>query len=123
VLGNLSSVYALFEVAGELLRPVEVTRLDRFDDDLITIQKYQGKTNEHFTKLLLNVTLLASEHAREHRLSEAAVVGGFCWVLGRIVGAAARDGRGDLEQFLAFMARQLRQAAVGEMSRRAYTLQ
>jgi SAM-dependent methyltransferase len=65
VLGNLSSIYALFEVAGELLRPVEVARLDRFDDDLITIQKYQGKTNEHFTKLLLNVTLLASEHAGE----------------------------------------------------------
>ncbi|WP_432975895.1 TRM11 family SAM-dependent methyltransferase [Dactylosporangium sp. CA-233914] len=63
VLGNLSSVYALFEVVGELLRPVEVARLDRFDDDLITIQKYQGKTNEQFTKLLLNVTLLASEFA------------------------------------------------------------
>ncbi|MFI5912843.1 TRM11 family SAM-dependent methyltransferase [Dactylosporangium sp. NPDC051541] len=65
VLGNLSSVYALFEVVGELLRPAEVTRLDRFDDDLITIQKYQGKTNEQFTKLLLNVTLLASAFAGE----------------------------------------------------------
>ncbi|WP_432828508.1 TRM11 family SAM-dependent methyltransferase [Dactylosporangium sp. CA-092794] len=60
VLGNLSAVYALFEVVGELLRPVELRRLDRFDDDLITIQKYPGKTNEQFTKLLLNVTLLAS---------------------------------------------------------------
>jgi SAM-dependent methyltransferase len=65
VLGNLSSVYALFEVVGEMLRPVALNGLDRFDDDLITIQKYQGKTNEHFTKLLLNVTLLASEFADE----------------------------------------------------------
>ncbi|MEV8514891.1 SAM-dependent methyltransferase [Dactylosporangium sp. NPDC051484] len=65
VLGNLSSVYALFEVVGEMLRPVELKPLDRFDDDLITIQKYQGKTNEQFTKLLLNVTLLASGFAGE----------------------------------------------------------
>jgi SAM-dependent methyltransferase len=63
LLGNLSSAYALFEFVGDLLRPVPVSRLDRFDDDLLTIQKYPGKTNEQFTKLLLNVTLLASEHA------------------------------------------------------------
>jgi SAM-dependent methyltransferase len=64
VLGNLSAGYALYEVVGDgMLRPVELGRLDRFDDDLITIQKYQGKTNEQFTKLLLNVTLLASDFA------------------------------------------------------------
>jgi SAM-dependent methyltransferase len=59
-LANLSSAYALFEVVGELLRPVELTPLAYFDDDLITIPKYAGKTNEQFTRLLLNVTLLAS---------------------------------------------------------------
>jgi hypothetical protein len=61
VLGNLSSAFALFELLdGDLLRPVRTPSLDRFDDDLITIPKYAGKTNEHFTKLLLNVTALAS---------------------------------------------------------------
>jgi hypothetical protein len=65
VLGNLSSVYALFEFVGDLMRPVELFRLDRFDDDLITIQKYAGKTNEQFTKLLLNATLLSSAWAGE----------------------------------------------------------
>ena len=59
-LANLSSAYALFEMLGDLLRPVELSPLARFDDDLITIPKYSGKTNEQFTKLLLNVTLLAS---------------------------------------------------------------
>jgi hypothetical protein len=44
---------------------VPVHRLDRFDDDLITIQKYAGKTNEQFTKLLMNVTLLSSSFAGE----------------------------------------------------------
>lgn len=63
-LANLSSLYALFElVEPDLLRPVAVRPMAVFDDDLLTIQKYAGKTNEQFTKLLLNVTLLASAHA------------------------------------------------------------
>jgi hypothetical protein len=64
-LANLSSVYALFELEGALLRPLALAPLDRFDDDLLTIQRYQGKTNERFTKLLLNVTLLSSAFASE----------------------------------------------------------
>jgi putative RNA methylase family UPF0020 len=61
---NLSSGYALFERVGEdLLRPIELTPLARYDSDLITIPKYAGKTNEHFTKLLLNLTLLGSRSA------------------------------------------------------------
>ncbi|MFE0688673.1 SAM-dependent methyltransferase [Streptomyces sp. JH002] len=62
---NLSSLYALFLIEGEpdapALRPVPVERLDRFPSDLITIQKYPGKTNEDFTKLLLNVTAMACD--------------------------------------------------------------
>lgn len=42
-----------------LLRPVEVPRVDTLDDDLVSIPKYPGKTNEQFTRLLLNVTLAA----------------------------------------------------------------
>nr|WP_296076184.1 SAM-dependent methyltransferase [uncultured Actinoplanes sp.] len=63
-LSNLSAAYAIFEVVeGGLLRPVELTPLARYDSDLITIPKYAGKTNEQFTKLLLNLTLLASGSA------------------------------------------------------------
>jgi hypothetical protein len=64
-LSNLSSAFALFEVTGDgdLLRPVRLSPLAHYDDDLITIPKYAGKTNEQFTRLLLNVTLLASERA------------------------------------------------------------
>ncbi|GAA0928376.1 SAM-dependent methyltransferase [Nonomuraea longicatena] len=69
LLSNLSSVYALFGVEGELLRPLTVRPLDRLSSDLITIQKYAGKTNEHFTKLLLNVTVLASGRPLDERLS------------------------------------------------------
>jgi SAM-dependent methyltransferase len=61
LLANLSSGYALFEwLDDDLLRPVRLTPLAHYDDDLITIPKYAGKTNEQFTRLLLNVTVLAS---------------------------------------------------------------
>ncbi|MDT0310218.1 SAM-dependent methyltransferase [Streptomyces sp. DSM 44917] len=66
-LAALSSLHALFEVrqdagdAGPLLRPVALTRPDRFPSDLLTIQKYPGKTNEDFTRLLLNVTAMACD--------------------------------------------------------------
>src|SRR5487761_720307 len=78
LLANLSSLYALFEVTGELLRPVELRRLDRFDDDLLTILKYPGKTNEQFTKLLLNVTLASSAFAGEAGTRRLAVLDPLC---------------------------------------------
>jgi len=61
VVSNLSSLYALFEVAGDSLRPVDISPspLSYWDDDLITIQRYAGKTNEQFTRLLLNLTMAA----------------------------------------------------------------
>ncbi|MFE0028221.1 TRM11 family SAM-dependent methyltransferase [Amycolatopsis sp. NPDC059021] len=60
LLSNLSSLYALFELGDGVLRPVTVRPLATTDSDLLTIQKYAGKTNEQFTKLLLNATLLAT---------------------------------------------------------------
>lgn len=54
-----STAFALFERAGDLLRPIALPVVDALDDDLVTIPKYQGKTNEQFTRLLLNVTLAA----------------------------------------------------------------
>lgn len=54
-----SSSFALFTAADDLLRPVELPLVDVLDEDLVTIPRYQGKTNEQFTRLLLNVTLAA----------------------------------------------------------------
>jgi hypothetical protein len=56
-LGRLSGRYAVFRRDNDLLQPVEVRPPDLFDDDLVSIPKYPGKTNEQFTRLLLNVTL------------------------------------------------------------------
>jgi hypothetical protein len=60
-LSNLSSIYALYEHTPEgALRPVELRRADCFDDSLLTIQRYSGKTNEQFTKLLVNLAVACS---------------------------------------------------------------
>jgi SAM-dependent methyltransferase len=66
LLANHSSALALFEVdgAGRLL-PVELRPVAYLDDDVVTIPRYKGKTNEQFTKLLLNVTLAGSAHAAD----------------------------------------------------------
>ncbi len=61
VLAGQSLRLALFEATGTddapLLRPVAVPDEAVLDEDLVTIPKYPGKTNELFTRLLLNVTL------------------------------------------------------------------
>jgi hypothetical protein len=70
-LSNLSSAFALFRIADDTslvpvaLTPVTLTPVAHLDDDLLTIQRYKGKTNEQFTKLLFNVTLSVSAHARD----------------------------------------------------------
>jgi SAM-dependent methyltransferase len=87
-LSNVSSAYALYarqppDPGGGgphevLLRPVTLTPLARFDDDLITIPKYAGKTNEQFTQLLLNVTVLASARAGEMLQRRLVVLDPLC---------------------------------------------
>ena len=56
-LGRLSAFFATYVRDHDHLLPFEVPRPDLFDDDLVTIPKYPGKTNEQFTRLLINVTL------------------------------------------------------------------
>lgn len=66
VLSNLSVAYALFEVIdGRGFRPLVLQRLARYPSDLITIQRFTGKTNEQFTHLLVNVATAVSAAAHE----------------------------------------------------------
>jgi len=61
VVSQLSAVHALFRREGDLLAPVPLERpRASYPGDLVTIQKYQGKTNEQWTRLLLNVTVAAT---------------------------------------------------------------
>jgi hypothetical protein len=62
-LGRLSGCYAVFRREHGRLQPIEIKTPDLFDDDLVTIPKYPGKTNEQFTRLLINVTLASLKRA------------------------------------------------------------
>jgi SAM-dependent methyltransferase len=62
VLSNLSSLHAAFEIdEQERFLPLAITPRAVLDDDLLTIQRYAGKTNEAFTHLLVNAALAASD--------------------------------------------------------------
>ena len=64
-LARLSFVYAVFELVGEedrlLLSPVPLPEVLYMDGGLSSILKYSGKTNELFTRLMINAALLSSD--------------------------------------------------------------
>lgn len=65
-LSRLSSLYCLFEIVEtpELaLKPVTINEQTYFDEDIISIQKYTGKTNEEFTKMMVNIAIFCSDFA------------------------------------------------------------
>jgi hypothetical protein len=62
VVSTMSAAFVLFEHSdGSLLKPIVGESLERWSDDLITIQRYPGKTNEQFTRLLVNLALGATK--------------------------------------------------------------
>jgi hypothetical protein len=77
-LANLSVLYVLFEVRDDLLRPIQLRGLDRFSSDLVSIPKYAGKTNEQFTKLLLNVTAVSTDKPEAFLTSRLRVLDPMC---------------------------------------------
>lgn len=75
-ISRLSSLYCLFEILpGEdvAFRPLWVNEKRFFDEDIISIQKYTGKTNEEFTKMMLNIAIFSSDFA-EHFTDRLAVL-------------------------------------------------
>jgi len=72
VLSRLSFVYALFEIQENgktILFPVEKQAREYFEDDIVTILKYSGKTNETFTKMMINIGFLAGDYHQEKKIS------------------------------------------------------
>jgi hypothetical protein len=66
-LGTISEVYEYFEhigeVPGPLLRPVKPQSTAFVPLEMAEIRRYKGKTNEIFTRVLLNVALFAGNYA------------------------------------------------------------
>lgn len=58
-----SLTYALFEIHGDMLRPVCGRAQTYLGGDLPGILKYKGKTNEQFTEMVINTALYSSAFA------------------------------------------------------------
>ena len=69
-LGATSEVYEYFErigdVPGPLLRPVEPQFTPFVPLEMAEARRYKGKTNEIFTRVLLNVALFAGNYAQHY---------------------------------------------------------
>ena len=66
-IAKASFCYALFREEGEgLLRPVTLPEWRALPDSLNTILKYQGKTNEQFTRMMVNLARSVSKNARDN---------------------------------------------------------
>jgi hypothetical protein len=72
IISRLSFVYAIFETqnAGDtiLLRPLPKMPSYYFNDDISMILKYTGKTNEIFTRLLINLAVSACAYSVGEKL-------------------------------------------------------
>lgn len=55
ILSRLSFTFAIFEMNGELLKPIDPISSDVIGADINSVLKYQGKTNEQFTLMMLNI--------------------------------------------------------------------
>jgi SAM-dependent methyltransferase len=79
VVSAVSAAFVLFEhVDGGLLKPIALDALERWSDDLVTIQRYPGKTNEQFTRLLVNLALGASKGAAPFTGTRCRVLDPIC---------------------------------------------
>lgn len=118
-----SSFLALFqEVDDDLLRPVLAPSSDVLDDDLVTIPKYPGKTNEQFTRLLVNVTLAAVRRTVEGRLVVLDPLAGrgttlsTAWMMGHHAAGVEGDEKA-LDAYAAFLKTYLRRKRLKHSAR------
>ena len=118
VLARQSAALALFEQQGVLLRPVQLPEAYGLDDDLVTIPKYPGKTNEQFTQLLMNVTLASIDTTLNPKAAQGplAILDPLCgrgttlmvaWMLGHN-GYGVEGDEKSVEQMAAYLKTWLR---------------
>ena len=71
ILCDLSFLYGIFEVSeienDRYMKPIRKTRPDFVDDSISQILKYTGKTNEIFTRMLINLAAYSLEAIPKNR--------------------------------------------------------
>lgn len=72
LISRLSFVFAIFkvdEIDNKIyFEPVQKLKYEYIDDKISSILKYQGKTNELFTKMMLNIALLSSDFSYSDKI-------------------------------------------------------
>lgn len=63
VLAQLSFIFALFRYEDGMLRPVELPDFAFIDPGISSILKYSGKTNEIFTRMLINLAYASADRS------------------------------------------------------------
>lgn len=71
VVSRLSFVFAIFlyDEHSKCMKPIRKIDYEFVDQKISSLLKYQGKTNELFTKMMVNVGLLASDCCYEDEIS------------------------------------------------------
>ena len=73
ILSRLSFVFAVFmtdKICGkEYLMPIRLINYEYLDGKISSLLKYPGKTNELFTKMMVNVALLSSDFSYHNPIS------------------------------------------------------
>ena len=81
----------LGDVAGPLLKPIEITSNPPFPKSLIATRRYRGKTNELFTQFMCNLARYSSDYAatpwRKLTLLDPLSGGGTTLLVGLMLGA------------------------------------
>jgi len=72
IISRLSFVFAIFELievdGHKHFTPIERYNYEHLDSKIGSLLKYPGKTNELFTKMMINVALLASDFSYSDRI-------------------------------------------------------
>ncbi|MBQ7886143.1 MAG: hypothetical protein IJ313_04530 [Clostridia bacterium] len=66
MLSQLASVYVMFAVENGSMTPIESLHPDYIGEDLPSLLKYKGKTNEMFTDTMLTMALTSSGFIGQH---------------------------------------------------------
>ncbi len=75
ILGRLSAFFALYEIVDGHLQPILCDAGYRFPENINTILKYIGKTNEQFTHLMVNLATAACRTGGRREKAPRSVVG------------------------------------------------
>lgn len=68
-MARLSFVFALYQVEGELLRPLPIPNANLTGINIGSLLKYTGKTNELFTRMMINVAVSSCAMPQPQRIA------------------------------------------------------